>query len=86
MTKPIQIRKEEVVRDIRELATLTSRPITEAVGDAVRRELAHARLRAAPARERERRIDQIMAQVRAMQRTGHTLSDEDLYDDDGLPR
>jgi len=86
MTKPIQIRSEGVVRDIRELADLTGRPITEAVGDAVRRELVRARRRALPAAERERRIEQILARVRATPRTGEILNDSDLYDADGMPR
>lgn len=86
MTKPIQIKKEDVVRDIRELASLTQRPITEAVAAAVRGELVRARRAATPAAERERRIDEILARVRALPRTGETLSDGDLYDKDGLPR
>ena len=36
MTKPIQIKKDDVARDIRELAALTGEPITDAVGEAVR--------------------------------------------------
>lgn len=86
MTKPIQIRKEDIVRDIRELANLTGQPITEAVGDAVRRELRRARLRATPAAERERKIDELVARFRALPKTGAPLTDEELYDEDGFPR
>ena len=86
MTKPIQIRNEDVVRDIRELAALKNEAITEAVATAVRAELIKARRAATPAAERERRIDEILARVRALPRTGQTLTDEDLYDEDGLPR
>jgi len=86
MTKPIQIRNEDVVRDIRELAALKHRPITEAVAEAVRTELVRARRVATPEAEREREIDEILARVRALPRTGKDLTDDDLYDEDGLPR
>ena len=86
MTKPIQIRKDDVVRDIRELASLTQKPITEAVAEAVRRELLRARLRTTSVAERQRQIDEIVAHVRSLPRTGETLTDDDLYDENGLPR
>ncbi len=86
MTKPIQIKNEDVVRDIRELATLKGTAITEAVATAVRGELLKARRAATPAAQRERKIDEILARVRALPRTGRTLTDADIYDEDGLPR
>jgi hypothetical protein len=86
MTKPIQIRNDEIVRDIRELADLTGRPITEAVGALVRSELSRLKRRAETAPERSRRVDAIIARVRALPRTGRMLTDDDLYDEDGLPR
>lgn len=86
MTKPIQIRNEDVVRDIRELAALKNEAITEAVATAVRTELMKLRRASTPAAERERKIDEIMARVRALPPTGQTLTDDDLYDEDGLPR
>ncbi len=85
MTKPVQIRKVDVVRDIRELATLTHRPITEAVATAVRTELERERRRLAPD-ERRKAIDRIVAEYAALPKTGRTLTDDDLYDENGLPR
>ena len=85
MTKPIQIRKDDVVRDIRELATLTHRPLTEAVATAVRTELERLRRRATPD-ERRREIDRIVADYAALPKTGRMLTDDDLYDDRGLPK
>ena len=85
MTKPIQIRNEEVARDIRELASLRRKPLTEAVAEAVRTELVRARRASTPRAERERKIDEILARVRALPRRGQPLTDDDLYDADGLP-
>jgi hypothetical protein len=85
MTKPIQIRKEDVVRDIRELATLTHRPITEVVAVAVRAELERERRRATPDARRQE-IDRIVAEYAALPKTGRMLTDDDLYDENGLPK
>ncbi|HEV2533667.1 type II toxin-antitoxin system VapB family antitoxin [Phenylobacterium sp.] len=85
MTKPIQIRNEEVARDIRELAALTRRPITEAVATAVRTELARARRRE-NTEDRRREIDRLLAEFRALPKTGRMLTDDDLYDESGLPK
>jgi hypothetical protein len=86
-TAPIQIRNEDVVRDIRELARLTHKPITEAVAAAVRGELGRAQR--VSASERDARLQAIEAAVNQFRRApvaGLPLSDEDLYDEDGLPR
>ena len=85
MTKPIQIKKEDVARDIRELAALTRQPITEAVGAAVREQLARQR-RALMVDERRREVARIQARVAALPRIGPKMTDDDLYDEDGLPK
>jgi hypothetical protein len=85
MTKPIQIRKDDVARDIRELAALRGASITDVVGEAVRTELERERRRGST-EAREREIDRILARVRALPRTGQMLTDDDLYDEDGLPK
>jgi hypothetical protein len=84
MTKPIQIRKEDVVRDIRELASLTDRPITEAVAVAVKSELNRARHRRTLA-QRNVEIDRLLQEIRALPKLGPMLTDEDLYDEDVKP-
>jgi hypothetical protein len=86
MTKPVQIRNDEVARDIREFAGLKGQPITEAIGSLVRTELARLRRRMTPADERERRIDQILAEIRNLPKLGPPLTDDDLYDEDGFPK
>ena len=85
MTTPIQIRNEHVVRDIREAAALTHRPITEIVGEGVQIVLERERRRAT-AGQRGREIDRILAEIDALPILGPMLTDDDLYDDDGLPR
>jgi len=85
MIKPIQIRKEDVVRDIRELASLTDRPITDAVALAVKAELKRARHRST-ASERAAEIDRLLAEIDALPRLGPPLTDDELYDENGLPR
>ncbi len=85
MTIPVQIRKEEVVRNIRELAALQRKPITQAVADAVMAELARAR-RASDAEARRRDVRRIVEQLHKLPRVGAPITDDDLYDEDGFPR
>lgn len=84
MTKPIQIRNEAAVREIRDAAALSRLSMTEVVAEGVRMFLERERRRAGRA-DQDRRIDEIMARVRALPRTGEELTDADLYDEDGLP-
>ncbi len=84
---PIQIRNPKVVRAIRELASETGRPISEAVGEVVLAEL--ARRRAAQEETVEARraaVREIVQQIRKLPVVGPSLTDDDLYDEDGLPR
>ena len=85
MNAPVQIRRDDVVRDIRELATLTDRPITEAVALAVRAELRRARAQD-DLEARRRAVAAIVKQFRELPVVGPDLTDADLYDEDGLPR
>lgn len=83
----VQIKNPDVVRDIRRLAELTKRPITDVVADAVREPLAKAEESAKLSiAERERKIDEILAAFRALPKTGEWLTDEDLYDEEGFPK
>jgi hypothetical protein len=87
MNAPIQIRKAEVVEDIRKLAERTKLPITEAVGRAVRAEM--QRLEADLAADVEakiRDVKEIVARISKLPVVGPLLTDEDLYDDLGLPK
>jgi len=84
---PIQIRNPEVVRAIRTLAEQTGRPITEAVGLAVNAEIERRQL--TDAAERDRRLRNMREAVRQFRESpiiGPLLTDDDIYDADGLPR
>ena len=85
MTIPVQIRNEEVVRDIRELAALKRKPITEAVADAVKSELARARS-TSDVDARRREVRRLVEELHRLPRVGPLLTDDDLYDEDGLPK
>lgn len=82
---PIQIRKPEVVRQIRRLADLKRQPITEVVATVVADALERVE-REESLEERRRRAEQAIARYRALPKTGPMLTDEDLYDEDGFPR
>jgi antitoxin VapB len=85
MTKPIQIKKDDVARDIRELAALTGEGITEAVGEAVRDRLERVRRRSS-VEQRRQEVARIVASYAKLPRIGPPLTDDDLYDDYGLPK
>ena len=85
MNAPIQIRRDDVVQDIRELAALTEQPITEAVALAVRAELIKARRRS-DIEVRRARVDDAIRRFREAPVIGPMLTDADLYDEDGLPK
>lgn len=85
MTKPIQIRNEDVARDIRRLATLTGEAITDAVADAVREKLDRLESDSSLA-ARRKRVSELVASFAALPKTGRRLTDDDLYDDYGLPK
>jgi hypothetical protein len=85
MTMPVQIRNEDVVRDIRELAALTGKPLTEAVAEAVKSELTRAR-RTSDVETRRREVRRLVEEFKTLPKVGPMLTDDDLYDEDGLPK
>ncbi len=87
MTKPIQIKNYEAVRDLRELAARRGKPITETLAELVRKELARD-LRAAAGVDRTLVVNETVARFQAAVKAhgGRLLTDDDLYDANGLPR
>ncbi len=87
MTKPIQIRNPEVVRDLRALAKRLNKPITELVGELVRERAAKAtRLSEGEIERRRKAVAEILGRVDALPVVGPLLTDDDLYDENGLPK
>jgi hypothetical protein len=87
MSAPVQIRNSESTRRIRELAELKGTSITEAVDEAVGRELERSRRRSQAEQEARRtRVNATLARIWSRPKPGVLLTDEDLYDADGLPR
>lgn len=85
MTKPIQIRNADIVRDLRELATQRGQSITETVGELVRAELTRPRKAYGP-QAKLAAVRRIVEEFKALPKTGRTLTDDDLYDEFGLPK
>ncbi len=85
MTKPIQIRNDDAVREVREAVALTGMSITEVVAEGARLVAERARRVPSP-EERRRAVDRLLMEFRALPKTGETLTDDDLYDDYGLPK
>jgi len=84
---PIQIRNDEVVSDIRELAALRKQALTEAVATAVRNELEREKRVSDAERERRlRAIRGVVERFNALPTVGPMLTDDDLYDPHGLPK
>ncbi len=87
MRAPIQIRREDVAEDIRALAELMKVSITDAVGEVVRAKLAEEKARVEAARtERNQEMKRLLEEIWKLPRVGPILTDEDMYDEDGLPK
>lgn len=84
---PIQIKREDVVGDARELADLTGASITDAIGNALRAQLAIERVKASSKLSKRRKaLEKGLAELRRLPVVGRILTDGDLYGRDGLPK
>ena len=82
MPVPVNIRRPEVVNDIRELAALKGVPLTVAVADAVRAAL----IRTREIESRRSDVRKLVEEFHKLPRVGPPLTDDDLYDEDGFPK
>ena len=83
----IQIKKSEVTEEVRALAALTGVSITDAIGIAVKRQLEIERAKAAiKLAKRRKDVEKLLAEIRRLPVVGPVLTDDDLYDENGLPK
>jgi hypothetical protein len=82
----ILIENPEIVRDIQRLAARTGKPAADAVAEAVRARLGEPPQIATSRAEKDAELAEILARIDALPHTGKPLTDDDLYDEDGLPR
>jgi antitoxin VapB len=80
----LSIRDQETDSLARELAGMTGESITEAIGKALKERLARLR-REGEFAKRKAQVDALAARMRENM-VGHVLSDDDIYDENGLPR
>jgi hypothetical protein len=87
MPSAIQVKRADVTADIRALAALSGLSITDAIGEAVRDRLAIERKKAdAELTARLAKVDEIVDRFNRRPIVGPILTDDDLYDEDGLPK
>ncbi len=87
MKAPIQIRREDVTSQIRQLSEVTQLSVTDAVALAVRGELERQKQKKQIEKEEKwKQIDELLLELWSLPRIGPLLTDDDLYDEDGLPK
>lgn len=87
MNAPVQIRKSDTVERLRRLAALEGKSITDLVDEMVReRDERMTAARNADVAERRRGVEEAVRRFNALPIVGPLLSDDDLYDEDGLPK
>lgn len=84
MDTVIEITQPEVAENVRALAELTGVSVTEAIGAAVKDRLDLERYRRRP--KNIARAHQLIEEIWKLPVVGPTLTDDDLYDADGLPK
>ena len=87
MNAPIQIRRPDVAADVRTLSDLMGVSMTDAIANAVRAQLAIERVKAdSKLLRRKRAAEKTLAELRRLPAVGPAITDEDLYDENGLPK
>ena len=87
MNAPVQIRKSETVERLRRLAALEGKTITELVDDMAReRDVRQLAERQADIDTRRRGVEEAVRRFQNLPIIGPLVSDDDFYDENGLPR
>ncbi len=86
-TAAIQIKRSEVTEEVRALAELTGVSITDAIGMAVKRQLEIERAKAdLKLAKRRKEVNKLLGEIRRLPVVGPRITDEDLYDENGLSK
>jgi len=86
MNAPVQIRKSDTVERLRRLATLEGKSITDLVDEMAReRDRSHTIRSEAEVQRRIAAAEETVRRFQALPITGPLLTDDDLYDEHGLP-
>ena len=83
MNAPVQIRKPEITERLRRIAAREGKSITDLVDELT---LERDQQIKAEIERRRSAVRAILKEVDALPRIGPLLSDDDLYDEDGLPK
>ena len=87
MNAPVQIRKPEVAERLRELARLEGKSITDLVEEMVReRDERRTLAKEAAIEARLQAVRETVRRFQALPIIGPLLTDDDFYDEDGLPK
>jgi hypothetical protein len=87
MNAPVQIRKSDTVERLRRLAALEGKSITDLVDEMVReRDRQYEEHRQADIAVRRKAVEEIVAHFNSLPIVGPLLTDNDFYDEDGLPK
>ncbi|MDK2748319.1 MAG: type II toxin-antitoxin system VapB family antitoxin [Brevundimonas sp.] len=87
MNAPVQIRKPEVAERLRTLARREGRSITDLVDEMAReREERTDKARQAEIDQKIAAVNEIVREFNALPILGPLLTDDDIYDEDGLPK
>lgn len=87
MNAPVQIRKPDVAERLRTIARREGLSITDLVDQMAREREARAiGAREAEIQRRMAAVDEIVREFNALPIMGPLLTDDDIYDEDGLPK
>ncbi len=83
MSAPVQIRKPEITERLRRIAAREGKSITDLVDELT---LERDQQIEAEVERRRSAVKALLNEVDALPRIGPLLTDDDLYDEDGLPK
>ncbi len=87
MTQAIQVKRADVVAEVRELAAVLGVSLTDAIHEAVKERLLAKKAAARAEREAgHRRARKILEEIWKLPKIGEPLTDADLYDEEGMPK